>query len=93
MTRLAFVLLLALGACGKVQPCRFKVGDTVRTITGEQFVVKNAEDGQSGGIGSHEPSYVLTRGTGWRIGFDKDGVSMSRGTYSVRESEIVEVVK
>lgn len=90
MKYLAFLLPILLSACYDPVACKYRVGDTVKTVAGETYVIQRAFPGDTGG---REPRYILTAGKGWRIGFEKDGIRMARGTYDTWESEIAEVVK
>lgn len=88
---LLFIFLL-FTSCSKSIPCKYKVGDKVRTITGDIFVVKTIAEGAKGTLSNYEPSYILTVGPGWRINTNIKEIKFSRGTYFVLESEIVEKI-
>lgn len=81
------LVLLATAACSKPVPCRFQVGQHVKILTGDRYVVMEAHEGS----GPVEPRYKLMQsGRAWNLSLGGSGVTLA-SVYWAKESEIAGV--
>jgi hypothetical protein len=88
----AVLATLLLVSCHEPTQCRYQLGDKVKILTGDSYVVMERWPGYGGA----EPTYRLMTSVGWRVEVARSteanphlgGLKLTRGEFMAKESQI-----